>query len=250
MALEIGSVHIYSSKTKVCKNVRRLSYFGSTIPPGYLEECKNLSTVDLTDTTDIPAGLFRCKSKLTRVDADVVRTIGDCAFEHCENLQHVQMSNVRKIGSRAFAGCVRLQHIEVAPDVVVETDSFDGCACVAFAAFATAPCTTTCRHCARHRDETNRKNSVDMSSDDDRDEYKHNVVQEFTLDDADQLMSDMRADHDPREERVDDDDDDDELVAEEAAVPTVKKPKPIFIAVWLVAILLFLWYIGKKYIKK
>lgn len=83
------------------------SIFGADLPEG-------LTKVTVRDMTEIPAGAFRNANNISEIIFEkTVVTIGDYAFDGCENLTFADFSEVETIGVGAFRYCFKLQSLKL-----------------------------------------------------------------------------------------------------------------------------------------
>lgn len=82
---------------------------------------ENLEKVALSRyTKEIPASAFAGASKLTNINLESVRSIGDKAFENCTSLTAVNLANAKEIADTAFDGVENLTIYGYADSVAAE----------------------------------------------------------------------------------------------------------------------------------
>lgn len=97
------------------------------IGEGAFAHCTSLATVTLPDTVKTIGEDCFLDCPFENINAAGVETIGDSAFQGCENLTSFDMSDVVSIGCGAFYGCGNITSLNM-PDVVsIGENAFEAC---------------------------------------------------------------------------------------------------------------------------
>lgn len=105
---QIGEYAFYS-----CERLAKieLSECLSEISASTFAHCYALTDITLPDNIEIiGAHAFeRCYSLINVITCS--KTIGDKAFEYCENLKNITINNIEKVGGNAFYGCQSIENV-------------------------------------------------------------------------------------------------------------------------------------------
>ena len=97
------------------------------IANGAMEDCLNVTALNLGGAQYVGKDAFRHCMALASVQLDSVKTIGESAFYSCAKLTSVTLpSSVVSVGGLAFAKCSSLRSFSYRGDAVVATDALEG----------------------------------------------------------------------------------------------------------------------------
>lgn len=82
-----------------------------TIENGACSANKFITSINLSELTDIGEKAFNGCTALTTVTAPSLKTVGNSAFTGCTALLSVNAPNLRTIGNSAFTGCTNLKEV-------------------------------------------------------------------------------------------------------------------------------------------
>lgn len=94
---------------------------------GVFENCTNLKTVNLYNTTDIGSRAFLNCKNLQNVSISKATNIGTNSFLNCKKLKKINLANTKKIESQAFANCSNLQSVNIPKVKDIGVKSFISC---------------------------------------------------------------------------------------------------------------------------
>lgn len=141
--LELGSVTLSSDITTIhvgafkgCQKLTSISMPNVTIienPNNFLTggfyECRGLTTVVSPSLQQVAYMSFRYCDLLSSIDLSNVTNIGVCAFQSCFSLTSVNLSSCTQILDGAFNGCTGLQSVTMpsSGSVTIAKEAFKGC---------------------------------------------------------------------------------------------------------------------------
>lgn len=131
VALNEGLKEIAVNTFKNCVRLENISLPSSvtTVRNGAFDGCVKVADLNLSNLTLIGAYAFRNTKISTPTFSDKLQTIGDYAFDGCENIESVQIDTLANGGSTtirqyAFNNCKNILSIQLSSNVVLEGNAF------------------------------------------------------------------------------------------------------------------------------
>jgi hypothetical protein len=88
----------------------------------------SLSTVIVTDATNIKNSFYECENLVTVILPNTVTTIGIMAFTRCTSLKSIVIPDSVTSMGQAFAGCTSLTSVVLSKNLTkIDTNTFNGC---------------------------------------------------------------------------------------------------------------------------
>lgn len=112
-----------------CSSLKKviLSKNLAVIPSYTFYGCSSLSSIDLSNVTEVGIYAFRRCTSLTSVYLPQATEIGDRAFNGCSSLTSVDLSQATSISDYAFSGCTSLASVELPQATEIGEYAFYAC---------------------------------------------------------------------------------------------------------------------------
>lgn len=131
VALNEGLKEIAINTFKNCVKLQNITLPDSvtTIRNGAFDGCIKVANLDLSNITLIGAYAFRNTLIATPTFSNKLQTIGDYAFDSCQNIESVEIDTLAAGGSTtirqyAFNNCKNILNINLSSNVVLEANAF------------------------------------------------------------------------------------------------------------------------------
>ena len=112
-----------------CNSLKKviLSKNLAVIPSYTFYGCGSLSSIDLSNVTEIGGGAFSGCTSLTSADLPQTTEVGGSAFSGCTSLVSVDLPQATEIGERAFFGCTSLTSVDLPQTTEIDGNAFTEC---------------------------------------------------------------------------------------------------------------------------
>ena len=112
-----------------CNSLKKviLSKNLAVIPSYTFYGCNSLSSIDLSNVTEIGNYAFSVCTSLTSVDLPQTTSIGDYVFYGCTSLTSVELPKATSISDYAFYGCKALASVDLPQATSIGYQAFDSC---------------------------------------------------------------------------------------------------------------------------
>ncbi len=131
VTLNSGLKEIAANTFKNCVRLENIALPNTvtTVRNGAFDGCVKVANLDLSNLTLIGAYAFRNTKISTPTFSNKLQTIGDYAFDSCENIESVEIDTLANGGSTtirqfAFNNCKNILTIRLSSNVVLESNSF------------------------------------------------------------------------------------------------------------------------------
>ena len=112
-----------------CNSLKKviLSKNLAVIPSYTFYGCSSLSSIDLSNVTEIGDYAFNGCTSLTSADLPQAAEIGEYAFYQCNSLTSVELPQATEIGIYAFRRCTSLTSVDLPKATEIGSSAFSGC---------------------------------------------------------------------------------------------------------------------------
>ena len=99
----------------------------AVIPSMTFYGCSSLSSIDLSNVTEVGGSAFSGCTSLTSAELPQATSISDYAFSGCSSLASVDLSQATSISDYAFSGCTSLASVELPQASYIGNAAFEEC---------------------------------------------------------------------------------------------------------------------------